>query len=314
MFAPLKIWRKWHRKSNLNQKRHACASALAASACAPLVLAKGHRVMNVPELPLVADSLNLESTAGLLSALNALGCKADLERVRKSKKMRAGQGKYRNARFTHRRGPLVVYGDSNPNIKKAARNLPGVDVCNVNRLNLLQLAPGGTVGRFIVFTRDAFESLDTIFGTYAAKGQGKSGYAMQRNVIDCADLARIINADQVQSKLRGIRVAVPDHELHDKTKRNPLKNSTMMQKLNPNHKAMVQVEKATVAKRVADRAKLLKQKRSKVGRKDKATRTSRFNGLAAGLEQAFVDAHQVILDEIKEGRIDVSESEEESDE
>jgi large subunit ribosomal protein L4e len=313
MFAPLKIWRKWHRKSNLNQKRHAVASALAASACAPLVLAKGHRVMDVPELPLVAETLNLDSTAGLLSALNSLGAKADLERVRKSKKMRAGQGKYRNARFTHRRGPLVVYGDANPNVKKAARNLPGVDVCNVNRLNLLQLAPGGTVGRFVIFTRDAFEALDSIFGTYAVKGQGKSGYCMQRNVIDCADLARIINADQVQSKLRGIRVAVPDHELHDKTKRNPLKNKTMMQKLNPNSKAAAAAEVKAVAARAANRATALKQKRSKAGRKEKAVRTARFTGLADGLEEAFVAAHQIILDEIKEGRIEASESEEEED-
>lgn len=37
MFAPLRTWRKWHRKINLNQKRHAVASALAACACAPLV-------------------------------------------------------------------------------------------------------------------------------------------------------------------------------------------------------------------------------------------------------------------------------------
>ena len=37
MFAPLKIWRKWHRKVNLNQKRNAVASALAAAGCAPLV-------------------------------------------------------------------------------------------------------------------------------------------------------------------------------------------------------------------------------------------------------------------------------------
>merc|ERR1712139_364227 len=103
MFAPLRTWRKWHRKSNLTQKRHAVASALAASACAPLVLAKGHRISDVPEMPLVAESLNQDTTAGLLKALNSLGANADLERVRKSKKMRAGQGKYRNARFTHRR-------------------------------------------------------------------------------------------------------------------------------------------------------------------------------------------------------------------
>ena len=41
MFAPLKTWRRWHRKVNLRQKRHAVASALAASALVPLVLARG---------------------------------------------------------------------------------------------------------------------------------------------------------------------------------------------------------------------------------------------------------------------------------
>ena len=311
MFAPLKIWRKWHRKINTNQKRHAVASALAAAACAPLVMARGHRVNDVPELPLVSDAVNASSTGSLLTALNKLGAKKDLHRVRKSKKMRNGQGKYRYSRFTMRKGPLIIYGNGDSNVKRCARNLPGVDTCNVHRLNLLQLAPGGVVGRFVVFTRDAFESLDHLFGSYTAKGQGKKGYQMQRNVIECADLARIINADQVQSKLRGIRVHVPDHELHDKTKRNPLKNKTMMQKLNPNSKAQAVADAKAVVARVANRAKVLKEKRSKVGRKAKAVRTARFTGLADELETAFVAAHQIILDEIKDGQIDASESEEE---
>merc|ERR1712025_999657 len=49
MFAPLKIWRKWQRKVNTNQKRNAVASALAAAACGPLVMARGHKVDDVPE-------------------------------------------------------------------------------------------------------------------------------------------------------------------------------------------------------------------------------------------------------------------------
>merc|ERR1712149_93437 len=32
MFAPTKVWRRWHRRVNLNQKRMAVCSALAASA------------------------------------------------------------------------------------------------------------------------------------------------------------------------------------------------------------------------------------------------------------------------------------------
>lgn len=188
--------------------------------------------------------------------------------------------------------------------------MPGVDVCNVNRLNLLQLAPGGQVGRFIIFTRDAFESLDKIFGTYSEKGTDKSGYQLQRNIVDCADLARIINSDQVQSKLREIRTSVRQH---DKTKKNPLKNKTMMQKLNPNYKAECAAALKFEAARKAARAKIVKDKRSKAGKVSKAKRTQRANGLADGLETSFKEAHQIILDEIKDGRIEESESEEEED-
>ena len=137
MFAPLKTWRRWHRKINVNQKRHAVASALAASAVAPLVVARGHHVDHVPELPLVVDSLNVDSTKALLGALENVGVSDDLRRVRASKSTRRGFNKMRYSRFTSARGPLVVYGDENPNLRRTARNLPGIDVCNVHRLNLL---------------------------------------------------------------------------------------------------------------------------------------------------------------------------------
>merc|ERR1719515_74256 len=114
MFAPLKVWRKWHRTSQRNQKRHAVASALAAAAVAPLVLARGHHVNQVPELPLVLDSLNVDSTKALLGALDAVGVSEDLKRVR------AGNNKMRYSRFKMAKGPLIVYGDENPNLKRTA--------------------------------------------------------------------------------------------------------------------------------------------------------------------------------------------------
>merc|ERR1712110_198221 len=125
MFAPLKIWRKWQRKVNTNQKRNAVASALAAAACGPLVMARGHKIDDVPELPLVVDSLNKEKTAALLKSLDNLGCAGDLSRVRSSKNTRAGQGKMRNSRFTLSKGPLIIYGDENSQVKQSARNVPG---------------------------------------------------------------------------------------------------------------------------------------------------------------------------------------------
>ncbi|KAI3964128.1 hypothetical protein MKX01_004279, partial [Papaver californicum] len=55
MFAPTRIWRRWHRKINVNQKRYAVVSALAASAVPSIVLARGHTIEGVPELPLVVN-------------------------------------------------------------------------------------------------------------------------------------------------------------------------------------------------------------------------------------------------------------------
>merc|ERR1711915_273897 len=55
MFAPTKTWRRWHRRINTTQKRYAICSALAASAIPALVMPKGHRIEEIPEVPLVVD-------------------------------------------------------------------------------------------------------------------------------------------------------------------------------------------------------------------------------------------------------------------
>jgi ribosomal protein L4 len=41
MFAPTKPWRRWHRRININQKRYALVSAIAASGVPALVMSKG---------------------------------------------------------------------------------------------------------------------------------------------------------------------------------------------------------------------------------------------------------------------------------
>lgn len=64
--------------------------------------------------------------------------------------------------------------------------------------------------------------------------------------MDCSDLARIINSDQVQSKLQDIKTSVV---LHDKAKKNPLKNARLMQKLNPNAANARKAEEAAIKKR-----------------------------------------------------------------
>ena len=144
MFAPTKVWRRWHRKVNLNQKRYAIASALAASAVPALVMARGHKIEAVPEVPLVlGDAAEaIEKTSAAVKLLKSLGAYADVEKVKASHAIRAGKGKMRNRRYVSRRGPLIVYGTEGAKLVKAFRNIPGVEIVSVDRLNLLQLAPG----------------------------------------------------------------------------------------------------------------------------------------------------------------------------
>jgi large subunit ribosomal protein L4e len=235
MFNPNVTWRRWHRKVNLTQKRHAVASAIAASAIPSLVLARGHRVNQVPEIPLVVDSINVEKASDFIELLERLGLKEELEKVRNSRKVRAGQGKYRNRRYRLRKGPLVVFDNENAKVAQRARNVPGIEFCHVDRLNLLQLAPGGHLGRLIIWTRGAFERLNSIFGTATQPGQGKSGYVLQRPLLQNASLSRVINSSEVQSVVRPIRKNVV---LHDRQKKNPLKNKTKANFLNPNLKVV----------------------------------------------------------------------------
>lgn len=62
MFAPIKVWRKWHHRINKNQRRAATCSALAASALPALVMARGHRIDTVAEVPLVVAN-DIESVS-----------------------------------------------------------------------------------------------------------------------------------------------------------------------------------------------------------------------------------------------------------
>jgi len=231
MFAPTKIWRRWHRRINVNQKRYAVASALAASAVPALVMARGHKVHEVPELPLVVDNSlqSLKKTSDAIKALAKLGAAADVDKAKNSKKIRAGKGKMRNRRYVLRRGPLVIYAESD-GLQKAFRNLPGVETACVDRLNLLQLAPGGHMGRFCVWTQAAFEKLDAVYGTYAEKG-AKSGYTLPRQQMTNADVARIINSTEVQSVLRAARPEAQRHLLP--RKKNALKNLGVLERLSP---------------------------------------------------------------------------------
>jgi large subunit ribosomal protein L4e len=206
----------------------------------------------------------------------------------------------RNSRYVMRKGPLIIYGDENNLIKRTAKNLPGVDTCNVHRMNLLQLAPGGHLGRFVIWTKDAFTALNKIFGNYRAKGVEKGGYVLNRNVMTCADLSRIINSDQVQSKLRQVKTT---HIEHDKQKKNPLKNRALMKKLNPFNNVRREQEKKLNEERHKKKVAALKGKRKdKKQKAAKKARNANWKSLQDGLLDSYAKAADVIA---REGDLDL---------
>lgn len=232
MFAPTKVWRRWHVKVNQNQRRFAVVSALAASALPALVLARGHRIEQVEEVPLVVASAveSISKTKEAVALLNALGAYTDVKKVSSSRKLRAGKGKMRNRRHRQRRGPLVVYNEDN-GIVRAFRNLPGVEVVSVTRLNVLQLAPGGHLGRFVIWTEAAFQRLDEVFGTFDVASVQKKDYFLPTAKITNPDVTRLINSTEIQSIVRPANAKITRRPWTQH--KNPLKNKGVLFRLNP---------------------------------------------------------------------------------
>ncbi|KAJ8790962.1 hypothetical protein J1605_021056 [Eschrichtius robustus] len=139
----------------------------AVSELAALVMSKGHRIEEVPELPLVVEDKveGYKKTKEAVLLLKKLKAWNDIKKVYALQRMRAGKGKMRNRRRIQRRGPCIIYNEDN-GIIKAFRNIPGITLLNVSKLNILKLAPGGHVGRFCIWTESAFSKLEELYGTW----------------------------------------------------------------------------------------------------------------------------------------------------
>lgn len=207
MFAPTKVTRRWNRRVNKNLRRYAVTSALAATGLPSLVMARGHKIERVHELPLVvSDKIqNLNKTKEAVNLLKTLKAIDDVVKVKETKKIRSGVGKSRNRRYVTRKGPLIVL-ETKGTGWRAFRNLPGVDLAYVTALNLLQLAPGGHLGRFVIFSEAAFRALNNVFGDGTKRATTRH-YRLPRSIVSNTDVTRIINSDEVQAVSRRKRSA-----------------------------------------------------------------------------------------------------------
>ena len=172
-FQPPTTQRRWFRPVPVKQRRYAVASAIAASAVAALVEARGHRIKELAEIPVVVanDVQKIQKTKEAVAFLKAIKAYADVEKVINGKYNRSSKGSMRRSAFKTKKGPLVVY-NKDEGIVKAFRNIPGVDIQCVTRLSLYQLAPGAVMGRLVIWT----------------------GFAMNFFVVAMAQIVRVLPA------------------------------------------------------------------------------------------------------------------------
>merc|ERR1712025_1203909 len=280
MFAPTKTWRRWHRKINVAQKRYAMCSAIAATGVPALVMAKGHVISGINEVPLVVSDKvqGFQKTKEAVEFLRRSKAWADVAKVYATRRMRAGKGKLRNRRTVQKRGPLVIYNDDQ-GLTKAFRNIPGVDCIQVNNLNLLKLAPGGHMGRFCIWTEGAFKKLDGLYGTWRKPSSEKAGWNLPQPKMANTDLSALLKSEAIRKVLRA-----PNRKVKRAVvKTNPLKNIRTMLQLNPYAAVTKKNAELTKAKNLRGKATL---KASKSGQPVPANPMAKRNMKAKSKKKA----------------------------
>jgi len=152
--------KKIHEEINKKERRLAIVSALAATAIRELVERRGHKLENVPQVPVIVDDRlsEIETTKKLKEVFKKLGLWDDIERARLGTKIKAGKGKMRGRKYKTPVSLLIISHKKEP-IIKAAKNLPGVDTATPDNLSVIHLAPGGVPGRLTIMTKSALEKL-----------------------------------------------------------------------------------------------------------------------------------------------------------
>ncbi len=143
---------------NKKEKKKATVSAIASTANKEAVKERNH-IFN-GDLPVVVENKveQLEKTSEVEDMLVNIGLGEEIQRARK-KKVRAGKGKNRGRKYKKKKSVLIVV-DDDKNTKKAARNIPGVEVASVDDLNSEILSPGAHGTRLTVYSESALEKID----------------------------------------------------------------------------------------------------------------------------------------------------------
>lgn len=121
-----------------------CPSVLAASMLPSLLIYKDHSSVEVSKFLLVIEDKikGYKKTKETVLLLKKLQAWNKVKKVYASQQMTAGKGKRRNCCHIQCKGPCIMYNEDN-SITNTFRNIPGITLLNMSKLNFLKLAPSG---------------------------------------------------------------------------------------------------------------------------------------------------------------------------
>ena len=171
-----------YKKLNKKENKLALCSAIAATASKALVQSRGHDIthyiesytnsdtaedtISQPTLPIVLsnDIESINKTRDLLQIIKALHLTSDITRLQ-NRKSRTGKSALRGR--TKKVGKSILFVvKSSEHLSKAAGSIPGVDVQSVNNLSVLDLAPGSSLIRLVIYSENAIQQIADIQSPY----------------------------------------------------------------------------------------------------------------------------------------------------
>ncbi|VUT23468.1 MAG: 50S ribosomal protein L4 [Candidatus Methanolliviera sp. GoM_asphalt] len=154
---PPKVEKNLLEKINKKEMRKALRSAIAATSDKDLVMRRGHIFEGEVPIILKDEIEELSKTKEVDELFKRVRVWDDVERA-KEKKIRSGKGKMRGRRYKRKRSALIITADDK-GLRKASKNLPGVDFSLLSDLNVELLAPGTHAGRLTIWSESAVKML-----------------------------------------------------------------------------------------------------------------------------------------------------------
>ncbi|MEM3876207.1 MAG: 50S ribosomal protein L4 [Candidatus Micrarchaeaceae archaeon] len=160
---PHKIEKRLSESMNNREYQAALASSISASA--------KHMLKGITT-PIVVDNAieSLKSTKEILKMFKGMQMQSLLEEGRKKY---VKKGLRRGSRRVHYKNTAALIVNSDKGVVKAARNIPGISVCTVDKLTVNMLAPGGNPGRISIWSADAAKNVESKINDLTLKSQAK---------------------------------------------------------------------------------------------------------------------------------------------